>query len=62
MKVIIGGKWELDLTSPPRVGELIATTTGGGRVAEVVWLMPDEHDNEVRVHVQLEKGETATPA
>lgn len=57
MKVIIDGTWELDLASPPRVGELVA---GGGRVervAEVVWLMPDEIDNEVRVHVQLESKE-----
>lgn len=62
MKVIIDGTWELDLATPPRVGELIVGGATVGRVAEVVWLMPDEHDDEVRVHVQLEKGETAPPA
>lgn len=62
MKVIIDGRWELDLTAPPRVGDLIAGGATVGRVAEVVWLMPDEHDDEVRVHVQLEKGEATRPA
>ncbi|MFB6805499.1 hypothetical protein [Streptomyces sp. NPDC056387] len=54
MKVIIDGTWELDLTAPPRVGDLIAGGATVGRVSEVVWLMPDEIDQEVRVHVQLE--------
>ena len=56
MKVIIDGTWELDLTAPPRVGEIIASGGGPQRVSEVVWLMPDDHEDEVRVHVQLEKG------
>jgi hypothetical protein len=53
VKVIIDGTWELDLASPPRVGELIAGGERVERVAEVVWLMPDQYDDEVRVHVQL---------
>lgn len=59
MKVIIDGTWELDLPAPPRVGELIASGERVERVAEVVWLMPDEIDHEVRVHVQLESKETS---
>lgn len=62
MKVIIGDTWELDLTAPPRVGDIIAADGRAERVAEVVWMMPDEFNEEVRVHVQLEKGESATPA
>ncbi|MFI5985022.1 hypothetical protein ACIBEA_29675 [Streptomyces sp. NPDC051555] len=54
MKVIIDGTWELDLTAPPRVGEIIAGGERTGRVVEVVWFMPDQFDDEVRVHVQLE--------
>ena len=54
MKVCIGDEWVLDLTAPPRVGEIIASSKGVERVAEVVWLMPDESDDEVRVHVRLE--------
>ncbi|MFF5703377.1 hypothetical protein ACFY7H_12850 [Streptomyces sp. NPDC012794] len=57
MKVIIDGRWELDLTAPPRVGELVASGGRADRVAEVVWFMPDEFDDEVRVHVQLESKE-----
>jgi len=57
MKVIIDGTWELELTAPPRVGEIIASSKGVERVAEVVWLMPDEPADEVRVHVQLESKE-----
>ena len=53
MKVVIDGTWELDLTSPPRVGELIAGGEKVGCVTQVVWLMPDAVDDEVRVHVQL---------
>jgi hypothetical protein len=56
VKVVIDGKWELDLAAPPRVGEIIASSKGVKRVAEVVWLMPDEFDDEVRVHVQLDGG------
>ncbi|MGW7331219.1 hypothetical protein ACWGIU_22010 [Streptomyces sp. NPDC054840] len=62
MKVIIDGTWELELTAPPRVDDLIVGGATVARVAEVVWLMPDEHDDEVRVHVQLDKGEAARPA
>lgn len=54
MKVIIDGRWELDLTAPPRVGEIIAGGERTGRVVEVVWFMPDQFDDAVRVHVQLE--------
>lgn len=56
MKVIIDGRWELGLPTPPRVGDLIAGAERVGRVTEVVWLMPDELDDEVRVHVQLDGG------
>jgi hypothetical protein len=62
LKVIIDGKWELDLTAPPRVGDLIAGGTTVGSVSQVVWFMPDERDDEVRVHVQLDKGAAAEPA
>jgi len=58
MKVIIDGTWELDLLAPPRVGEIVAGGERVERVVEVVWLMPDEIDNEVRVHVQLESKES----
>ncbi|MET9467810.1 hypothetical protein ABZY44_24005 [Streptomyces sp. NPDC006544] len=54
LKVIVDGTWELDLTAPPRVGEIIASGEKVARVVEVVWFMPDEFDDEVRVHVQLE--------
>ncbi|MFI8499479.1 hypothetical protein ACIGFK_13420 [Streptomyces sp. NPDC085524] len=54
MKVVIGDGWELELTAPPRVGEIIASGTEVHRVAEVVWLMPDATGDEVRVHVRLE--------
>ncbi|MCX4543755.1 hypothetical protein [Streptomyces sp. NBC_01565] len=56
MKVVIDGKWELELTAPPRVGEIIASSAGAERVAEVVWLMPDDAADEVHVHIQLEGG------
>lgn len=62
MKVVIDGKWELELTAPPRVGEIIASGTEVARVAEVVWLMPDGISDEVRVHVQLEGSATPTRA
>lgn len=62
MKVIIDNTWELELTAPPRVGEIISAGEKVERVAEVVWLMPDEHSDEVRVHVQLEKGQATRPA
>jgi hypothetical protein len=54
MKVIIDGTWELELTAPPRVGEIVVGGERNGRVVEVVWFMPDQFDDEVRVHVQLE--------
>ncbi|MFE2329927.1 hypothetical protein ACFXD5_39510 [Streptomyces sp. NPDC059385] len=54
MKVVIDGKWELELTTPPRVGEIIVSGGMAERVAEVIWLMPDGVSDEVRVHVQLE--------
>jgi len=62
MRVVIDGKLELELTAPPREGEIIAWGATVRRVETVTWFIPQTNmygqapsAEDIAVHIQLEK-------
>ena len=62
MRVVIDGTLELDLTAPPREGEIISWDGDARRVETVTWVIPTTNmygqapgPEDVSVHVQREK-------
>jgi hypothetical protein len=66
--VVIDDKLELDLTSPPRVGEMFGWGGEPRRVKTVTWYVPTVNGygqvptgKDVTVYVELEKDAPQTP-